>query len=80
MWQTFPFNLLRPQIREEINHFAEDPSVFVLGHEIDPSAFDRLTIPPRDDYARFFGGAPFWQPSALQPDLLKRIDELTESA
>jgi len=80
MWQRLPFNLLPPRIREEVLQFAEDPKVLVLGHEIDTSAFDRLAIPVRDDYARFSADAPFWQPPRLQIDLLKQIDEMTKNA
>jgi hypothetical protein len=80
MWQTLPFNLLYPGIREEVVRFAGNPKVFVLGHEIDTSAFARLTTTPRDDYGRFAFVAPAWRSSALQAALLRQVDVLTENA
>ena len=80
MWQTFPFRILGPRIREEIVQFTEDPKVLVLGHEIDISAIDRLTMTPRDDYVRFSGNSLLFGPAGIQTDLLKRVDDLIENA
>ena len=78
--RLFPFRILRPRIREEVVQFAEDPKVLVLGHEIDTSAFERLTMTPRDDYARFSGNLLLVGPSGIQTGLLKRVDDLIEKA
>ena len=80
MWQTLPFNLLSPEIRDEVVRFAGNPKSFVLGHEIDTSALARLKMTPRDDYGRFALIAPAWRSSALQAALMRQVDVLTESA